>query len=134
MVEESNIRQGTRDLPGVGKTVSILGVPLSFGQSVAGVDLGPGAMRVARVADRIEKLGYEVADLGDLPIERPVSLPAVGDKAKYLTEIYTACESLASAMEKIADAGALPITIGGDHSIAIGSLAGVVKAFRKRDE
>ncbi len=129
MFDESN-----RDLPGAGKSVSILGVPLSFGQSMAGVDLGPGAMRVARVADRIKKLGYEVADLADLPIERPTSSPAVGDKVKYLREIHTTCESLASAVEAIADDGALPITIGGDHSIAIGSLAGVVKSFRKRDQ
>jgi arginase len=128
------VNESISNSPGAGKSVSILGVPLSFGQSMAGVDLGPGAMRVARVADRIEQLGYEVADLGDLPLERPGSLPAVGDKVKYLREIHTACERLASAVEKIADAGALPITVGGDHSIAIGSLAGVVKSFRKRDQ
>jgi arginase len=124
----------SRDLPGAGKSVSLLGVPLSFGQSMAGVDLGPGAIRVAGLTDRIAKLGYEVEDLGDLPVERPRSLPAVGEKVKYLNEIHAACERLASEVEAIADAGKLPITIGGDHSIAIGSLAGVVKAFRKRDE
>jgi arginase len=124
----------SRDLPGAGKSVSLLGVPLSFGQSMAGVDLGPGAIRVAGLTDRIAKLGYEVEDLGDLPFKRPHSLPAVNEKVKYLTEIHAACERLASEVEEIADAGKLPITIGGDHSIAIGSLAGVVKAFRKRDE
>ncbi len=129
MVEESN-----RDLPGMGKSVSILGVPLSFGQSMAGVDLGPGAIRVAGLAPRIQKLGYSVDEMGDLPLERPRSLPAVGEKLKYLREIHEACERLASAVEKIADAGKLPITIGGDHSIAIGSLAGIVKSVRKRDE
>ena len=126
--------QESRELPGAGKSVSLLGVPLSFGQSMAGVDLGPGAMRVAGLTNRIAMLGYEVEDLGDLPIERPRSLPAVGEKLKYLSEIHIACERLASEIEAIADAGGLPITIGGDHSIAIGSLAGVVKAFRKRDE
>ena len=129
MVEESN-----RDLPGMGKSVSILGVPLSFGQSMAGVDLGPGAIRVAGLAPRIQKLGYSVDEMGDLPLERPRSLPAVGEKLKYLREIHEACERLASAVEKIADADKLPITIGGDHSIAIGSLAGIVKSVRKRDE
>jgi arginase len=124
----------SRDFPGAGKSVSLLGVPLSFGQSMAGVDLGPGAIRVAGLTDRIAKLGYEVEDLGDLPFERPHSLPAVNEKVKYLSEIHAACERLASEVEAIADAGKLPITIGGDHSIAIGSLAGVVKAFRKRDE
>ena len=134
MIDESITRQNSHDLPGAGKSVSILGVPLSFGQSMAGVDLGPGAIRVAGLAQRIAKLGYEVEDLGDLPLERPRSLPAAGEKVKYLSEIHQACERLASEVEQITDAGKLPITIGGDHSIAIGSLAGVVKSFRKRDE
>ncbi|MDX6528312.1 MAG: arginase [Blastocatellia bacterium] len=134
MIDESITRQNSRDLPGEGKRVSLLGVPLSFGQSMAGVDLGPGAIRVAGLAQRIAKLGYEVEDLGDLPLERPRSLPAAGEKVKYLSEIHQACERLASEVEQITDAGKLPITIGGDHSIAIGSLAGVVKSFRKRDE
>jgi len=134
MVNESNVMRGSHDLPGAGKSVSILGVPLSFGQSMAGVDLGPGAIRVAGLAPRIQKLGYSVDEMGDLPLERPRSLPAVGEKLKYLREIHEACERLASAVEKIADADKLPITIGGDHSIAIGSLAGIVKSVRKRDE
>jgi arginase len=134
MVNESVLNQNPRDLPGAGKSVSILGVPLSFGQSMAGVDLGPGAMRVAGLAQRIAMLGYAVEDLGDLPIDRPRSQPAAGEKTKYLAEIHKACEHLASEVERITDAGSLPITIGGDHSIAIGSLAGVVKSFRKRDE
>ena len=133
MVDQSNIPERTRG-PGEGKSVSILGVPLSFGQSMAGVDLGPGAIRVAGLAPRIQKLGYSVDEMGDLPLERPRSLPAVGEKLKYLREIHEACERLASAVEKIADADKLPITIGGDHSIAIGSLAGIVKSVRKRDE
>ena len=123
-----------RDLPGEGKRVSVLGVPLSFGQSMAGVDLGPGAMRVAGLTGRINKLGYEVNDRGDLAIERPKSAPASGEKLKYLAEIHLACERLAEQVEQIVDDGELPITIGGDHSIAIGSLSGVAKAFRKRDE
>lgn len=123
-----------RDLPGEGKRVSILGVPMSFGQSKSGVDLGPGAIRVAGLAPRIKRLGYEVDDRGDLPIERPRSVPDAGDKLKYLQEIQVACERLAEWVEQSVDAGELPITIGGDHSIAIGSLAGVAKAFRKRDQ
>src|SRR6266403_2079877 len=134
MIDRSNVPQNRRDLPGMGKSVSILGVPLSFGQSMAGVDLGPGAIRVAGLAPRIQKLGYSVDEMGDLPLERPRSLPAVGEKLKYLREIHEACERLASAVENIADADKLPITIGGDHSIAIGSLAGIVKSVRKRDE
>jgi arginase len=128
-------QQSTRpDHPGLGRQVSILGVPLGFGQSMAGVDLGPSAIRVAGLADRISQLGYEVLDLDDLEIERPRSRPAAGEKLKYLAEIHDACERLAAAVERIVDAGVMPITIGGDHSIAIGSIAGVVKAFRKRKE
>src|SRR5438132_6938608 len=122
------------DQPGAGKAVAILGVPLSYGQSKGGVHLGPSAMRVAGLAERVSSLGYEVNDCGDLPIERSHSLPGFDEKLKYLNEIYAACERLAVETEKIVDASALPITIGGDHSIAIGSLSGIVKAFRKRDE
>ena len=134
MVDESITTPETSDHPGAGRSVSILGVPLSFGQSMAGVDLGPGAIRVAGLARRVAKLGFEVEDLGDLPLERPRTIPTGDDKVKYLSEIQIASERLAAEIERIADHGKLPITIGGDHSIAIGSLSGVVKSFRKRDE
>lgn len=123
-----------QDLPGAGKTVSVLGVPLSFGQSMAGVDMGPSAIRVAGLAKRVAKLGYEVNDLGDLRIERPHSYPREGEKLKYLTEVHAACSQLANQTEEIVKAGELPITIGGDHSIAIGSLTGVAKKFRDSGE
>src|SRR5215475_9157707 len=132
-VIEKTQPEGT-DLPGAGKAVAVLGVPLSYGQSMAGVHLGPAAIRVAGLAQRIAMLGYEVNDRGDLPVERSHSLPGFGEKLKYLNEIYEACERLTTQTESIIDAGELPITIGGDHSIAIGSLSGVVKGFRKRNE
>src|SRR3979409_2638635 len=105
MVNESNVMRGNHGLPGKGRSVSILGVPLSFGQSMAGVDLGPGAIRVAGLAPRIQQLGYAGDEMGALPLERPRSLPPVGEKLKYLREIHEACERLASAVEQIADAG-----------------------------
>ena len=120
--------------PGAGKAVAILGVPLSYGQSMAGVHLGPAAIRVAGLAQRISQMGYEVNDRGDLPIERSHSLPGFEEKLKYLNEIYEASQRLANQTESIIDSGELPITIGGDHSIAIGSLSGVVKGFRKQDQ
>src|SRR5437588_12335479 len=100
---KKTVHERDRDFPGAGKSVSILGVPLSFGQSMAGVDLGPGAMRVAGLANRIATLGYEVEDLGDMPIERPRTVPSAGAKTKYLDEIHTACERLESEVEKITD-------------------------------
>src|SRR5258708_32442278 len=122
------------DLPGLGQRVSILGVPLGFGQSMAGVDLGPSEFRVRWLCILSSKFGYRVLDLDDLEIERPRSRPKPGDKLKYLAEIHDACERLAAAVERIVEADVLPITIGGDHSIAIGSIAGVVKSFRRRKE
>ncbi len=131
---DSEIERANADTPGVGKAVSVLGVPLSYGQSLAGVHLGPAAIRVAGLIERIATLGYRVNDRGDLPIEKPRSRPKADDKAKYLAEIHEACERLATQTESMVESDELPITIGGDHSIAIGSLSGVVKAFRKRDE
>jgi arginase len=121
-------------LPGVGKTVGILGVPLAFGQSMLGVELGPAATRVAGLTSAIGKLGYEVNDRGDLRVERPRTYPRNGEQLKYLNEVFTTCTALAAETEKIVEAGELPITIGGDHSIAIGSLSGVAKAFGKRGQ
>jgi arginase len=136
MIEGAAERGGEHNLekPGTGKAVSILGVPLSYGQSKGGVHLGPAAIRVAGLAQRISNLGYEVNDRGDLEIERSHSLPGFDDKLKYVTEIHDGCERLATQVEEIVDAGEVPITIGGDHSIAICSLSGVVKSFRKRDQ
>ncbi len=88
-------------LPGEGKRVSVLGVPLSFGQSMAGVDMGPSAMRVAGLTKRIKKLGYEVKDQDDLEIEETQSTPAPTEKLKYLPEIHEVCERLASRIAGI---------------------------------
>src|SRR5215207_4979024 len=100
------------------KSVSILGVPLGYGASMAGVDIGPAALRVARLNQRIATLGYAVHDLGDLRLERPQSLPEVDEKLKYMREISKACEQLANEVETILSSGQLPIVLGGDHSIA----------------
>src|SRR5438874_9640869 len=97
------------DRPGIGRRVSILGVPLGFGSSLAGVDLGPAAMRVARLNQRIAQLGYEVRDLGDMRIERPQTPAPPQEKAKYLREISAACEALAVETQNVMRAGELPI-------------------------
>jgi arginase len=114
--------------------VGILGVPLGYGASMAGVDMGPAALRVARLKERIGALGYAVRDLGDLPIERPELVPEEHDKLKYVSEISSACEQLATQVEGILERGQVPIVLGGDHSIAIGSFAGVASYYRKKQE
>jgi arginase len=122
------------DRPGTGKRVSIIGVPLGFGSSLAGVDIGPAALRVARLNQRIAQLGYEVRDLGDMRITRPDTLTETLERPKYLREISQACEELAVEVHKIISAGEMPVTLGGDHSIAIGSFSGVASFFRERKE
>lgn len=116
------------------KTVAILGVPLAYGASMAGVDIGPAALRVARLPQRIERLGYRVRDLGDLRLERLQSPAEAGEKLKYVREISSACEKLALEVEAILEAEHLPLVVGGDHSSAIGSFAGAASYFKKRDE
>ena len=116
------------------KAVSVLGVPLGYGASMAGVDIGPAALRVARLHQRIARLGYSVQDLGDMRLERPKTFPEADDKLKYVCEISNACEQLAKEVEAILDANQLPLVLGGDHSIAIGSFAGVASHYRKQDQ
>jgi len=116
------------------KSLSMLGVPLGYGASMAGVDIGPAALRVARITQRIARLGYSVHDLGDLRLERPQTFPEVDEKLKYVREISNACEQLAIEVEGILKAGQLPLILGGDHSIAIGSFAGAVSHYKKQNE
>jgi len=116
------------------RLLSILGVPLGYGASMAGVDMGPAALRVARITQRIARLGYSVHDLGDMRLERPQTVPEVDEKLKYVREISNACEQLAAEVEGILNAGQLPLILGGDHSIAIGSFAGATSNYRKQNE
>ncbi len=116
------------------KPVSILGVPLAYGANMAGVELGPAALRVARLNRRITQLGYEVRDLGDIPVEESQTTPDHADKLKHLREIKAACEDLAQKTESVLSAGGMPLVLGGDHSIAIGSISGFASYCRKRGE
>jgi arginase len=116
------------------KRAGILGVPLGFGASIPGVDLGPYAMRVARLSDRISALGYEVVDHGDLKIPRPQIATANHENPKHLNEMVAACTDLAETVYGILEHHQIPIVLGGDHSIAIGSLTGIAKYFRDHQE
>ena len=89
--------------------VSILGVPLGYGASMAGVDIGPAALRVARLNQRIARLGYSVHDLGDMRLERPQTNPEADEKLKYVREISSACEQLATEVETILASGSTAI-------------------------
>jgi len=89
---------------------------------------------VAKLKRRITQLGYAVRDLGDLPMDQSPSTPEAADKLKHLSEIKAACTQLAERVEEILKAGELPLVLGGDHSIAIGSLSGVSAYCRSQNE
>ena len=133
IVAENIQNQGATDNKAK-KAVGVLGVPLAYGASMAGVELGPAALRVARLNRRIAQLGYEVRDLGDLHVEQSQSTPEPGAKLKYLREITAACEDIAEKVEGVLQAGELPLILGGDHSIAIGSISGFASHCRKRNK
>ena len=118
----------------VKKAVGVLGVPLGYGASMAGVDIGPAALRVARLHQRIARLGYAVDDRGDMPLERPRTFPEEGEKLKYVREIRNACEELAVEVETILATDHLPLILGGDHSIAIGSFSGAASYYKKQQQ
>lgn len=132
LIEEAEGPLATR--LGLDRRVSILGAPVGFGGVMEGVDIGPAAMRVARLNQRIAQLGYEVRDLGDLRVERPARIPDASEKLKFLPEISHACEDLCVEVKKILDGGELPVVLGGDHSIAIGSFSGASAVYRERNE
>ena len=120
-------------LPGSGRRVCVIGVPLGFGSSLAGVDLGPAALRVARLDMRIAQLGFEVRDLGDMRVERPRTPAAPNDKAKYLPQIAKVSEELAAEVHSILEDDELPLVLGGDHSIAIGTISGVASFHHRQN-
>jgi arginase len=134
LLEEQQTAAAHGGGPGQGRRVSIIGAPCGFGASVAGVDLGPAAMRVAGLRRRVEALGYEVRDHGDIRMECAAEPPPPGEKLRYLREISAACEQLAGDVKKALEGGELPIVLGGDHSVAIGSVAGVTSIYRQRGQ
>jgi arginase len=105
--------------------VQIVGVPLDLGAGRRGVDMGPSAVRIAGLSQRIERLGYQVVDLGDLEIPIAEVSEMGMREQRYLQEIAATCDQLAEMVRDGLAAGRLPLTIGGDHSLAIGSIAGV---------
>jgi arginase len=115
-------------------TIAIIGAPLDLGAGRRGVDMGPSAVRVANLNARLADLGYEPEDLGNVPVVQRESHPEGDPKAKYLAQITDICKNLAGMVELALDAGKFPLVLGGDHSIAVGTVAGASKHFRARDQ
>ncbi|NNU85399.1 arginase [Geobacillus sp. BMUD] len=114
------------------KPISIIGVPMDLGQTRRGVDMGPSAMRYAGVIERLERLHYDIEDLGDIPIGKAERLHEQGDsRLRNLKAVAEANEKLAVAVDQVVRRGRFPLVLGGDHSIAIGTLAGVAKHYER---
>ena len=111
--------------------VRIIGVPMDLGASRRGVDMGPSALRVAGLQARIKQLGHQVEDIGNLSVKQPEEMPYGEKRAKYIEEIADACKDLGTAVQKSLEDGYMPLVLGGDHSIAVGSVSGVGGHFRK---
>ena len=105
--------------------VAILGAPLDLGAARRGVDMGPSAIRYAGLADRLGGLGLGVEDLGNVTAEIPEIAVVSDEHARYLTEILATCSQIATRVRDIASTGRMPLVLGGDHSIAMGTLAGM---------
>src|SRR5699024_1606741 len=108
------------------KDISIIGIPMDLGQSRRGVDMGPSAIRYAGAVERLETLDKVVTDLGNIPVETP-KRGAQEDKSnlKNIHQVKEANEKLAQMVDREVHKGQFPLVFGGDHSIAIGSIAGI---------
>jgi len=105
--------------------VRMIGFPIDLGADRRGVDMGPSALRIADIDRKLEALGYTVIDEGDIPV-RNIEVQEMADaKLKYLPEIAEMSAVLASRVESVLDDGDFPLILGGDHSMSIGSLAGI---------
>lgn len=116
------------------KKIRILGVPMDLGQDRRGVDMGPSALRVARLGTRIAALGYRVQDCGNIPVKVAEEIRSSERRAKYLTTIAETCNVLAHQVVRALDERRCPLVLGGDHSLAVGTLAGVSSHFRRRGQ
>lgn len=114
------------------RKVNIIGVPLDLGQQRRGVDMGPSALRFAGLNARIAELGWAVTDAGNLPVPLREMHSPRGQRAKYLKEIAATCRELAGVVGRVLRGGSLPLVLGGDHSIAVGTVAGVAEFYRKK--
>jgi arginase len=110
------------------KRVDVIGVPMDLGADRRGVDMGPSAVRYAGLNAAIERLGIATVDRGNIPVRVAESASPEEASAKYFPIIAEACALLADAVSDAVAAGSFPLVLGGDHSIAMGTLAGVTRA------
>lgn len=107
---------------------------MDLGAGRRGVDMGPSALRIARLHERLVALGYTVDDLGNVEVDQPERAPTGPPNARYLPQIARTCGRLAEMVEQAADQESVPLVLGGDHSIAVGTIAGLSRHFAKQDQ
>ncbi|MEZ5965330.1 MAG: arginase [Planctomycetota bacterium] len=112
------------------KHIQIVGVPMDLGAGRRGVGMGPSAIRIANVSQHLRALGYEVIDDGDVAVPSPESRSHGPENCRYLPEIYHVCNRLRMRVARIVAAGGVPLVLGGDHSIAIGTVGGIAEHYR----
>ncbi len=110
------------------RAVHIIGVPLDLGGGRRGVDMGPSALRIAGIGEQIAALGYTVVDRGDLPAPIPETQALRDEHKKYIRDIAKVCQKVYQTSLSSFDEGAMPLVLGGDHSIALGTLGGMASA------
>lgn len=114
------------------KPVHVLGVPLDHGAGRRGVGMGPSAVRLARLHETLGRIGCKVIDHGDIHIPAPETQAPGDPRAKFLPLIAEVCAQTAATVQGITKEGGLPLVIGGDHSIAIGTISGVANHLHER--
>jgi arginase len=124
------------------KTVEIVGVPMDLGGNRRGVDMGPSAVRYAGLREKLTEIGYRVRDRGNVRVKDPDEGRATHEYERYeaeglrprshnVEEIVRACEEVAGVVADIAKAGSIPLVLGGDHSMAMGTIAGLDRAGKR---
>ena len=111
--------------PGTSREIAIIGAGLDLGQGRRGVDMGPSAIRYAGLEERLQSLGYEVRDEGNVETAVAEATALRDERARFLPEVHDTCELVASRVAEATKRGALPLVLGGDHSVALGTLGGL---------
>jgi arginase len=112
--------------------IHVLGVPMDLGSGRRGVDMGPSAIRIAGLEERLRELGHTVVDEGDIAIKNMEELKVGDVHARYLSEIARAAALACRKVDRIMTRGHFPLVLGGDHSIAAGTVSGIAAFCRRR--
>jgi len=116
------------------RSIEVIGVPVDLGAGRRGVDMGPSAIRIADLEARLEQLGHHVEDFGDLDVMIPETQQVGKGSLRYKEAILKTCEELCREVERSLGEKRMPLVLGGDHSLAIGSIAGSTNFFAKNGE